>query len=245
MEEGWEEQRAEQRKHFAEMQVAYLENQLATTDMSEEQQAVAAEALRALQLEFGLTTEDALAMTDAEVILREALQGMTEEDVPAWVDAMSDFQTATEDGTITTGELEGIIGDLDDEVQKRLLELFPSAREELDRVTTSMWGLHAATEAAYGAMAGGAAAAGSMAGATPGLQHGTPHWRGGMALVGEAGPEVVALPRGSAVHSANSPVTRSVTSSTTYNTTINDRLAAALWMEQTRQQQMARANALM
>jgi hypothetical protein len=74
-------------------------------------------------------------------------------------------------------------------------------------------------------------------GGMPGLQHGTPHWRGGMALVGEAGPE--------AVHSANSPVTRSVTSSTTYNTTINDRLAAALWMEQTRQQQMARANALM
>lgn len=79
----------------------------------------------------------------------------------------------------------------------------------------------------------------------PGLQHGTSYWRGGMALVGEAGPEVVALPRGSAVYPNQSAVTRSVTSSTTYNTTINDRLAAALFLEQTRQQQMARANALM
>lgn len=34
-----------------------------------------------------------------------------------------------------------------------------------------------------------------------GLQHGTQYWRGGLALVGEAGPELVDLPRGSKVYS--------------------------------------------
>jgi hypothetical protein len=56
---------------------------------------------------------------------------------------------------------------------------------------------------------GGAAAGGSVVGAAheasaiPGFATGTMHWRGGMMLAGEHGPEIVAAPRGSQVMTAN------------------------------------------
>lgn len=79
-------------------------------------------------------------------------------------------------------------------------------------------------------------------GATTRYQHGG-RVSGGRALVGEDGPEVVDLPRGSYVHSNDSPTTQSYTRSTEYNVTITDPLAGALFLEQTRQQQMDRINA--
>jgi len=78
---------------------------------------------------------------------------------------------------------------------------------------------------------------------TTARQHGGP--AAGRTLVGEGGPEVVDLPRGSYVHSNDSPVTQSYTRSNNYNVTITDPLAGALFMEQQRQQQMERINAYM
>jgi hypothetical protein len=67
------------------------------------------------------------------------------------------------------------------------------------------------------------------------LQHGTSFFPGGLAMVGEAGPELVALPRGSQVYPAHSPQTQTFREGNTYGgdtVYINDRLAGALYLEQ-------------
>jgi len=82
------------------------------------------------------------------------------------------------------------------------------------------------------------------------LQHGTSYWGGGSAIVGEAGPELVNLPRGSAVYPNTSPQTQQhirhqgdVYNQRTYN--VSGALAMAMAQEQERQEQGQRANALM
>ena len=78
----------------------------------------------------------------------------------------------------------------------------------------------------------------------PGHQSGTMFHRGGWALVGERGPELVAIPRGSQVWPTSSPQTRAAVNNrydyggdTIY---INDRLAAALYLESRRRDRMQR-----
>lgn len=78
----------------------------------------------------------------------------------------------------------------------------------------------------------------------PGHQSGTAFHRGGLAIIGERGPELVALPRGSRVWPADSPQTRAAVNNR-YNyggdtIIINDRLAAALYMERRRHERIQR-----
>jgi len=77
-----------------------------------------------------------------------------------------------------------------------------------------------------------------------GHQSGTAFHRGGMALIGERGPELVELPRGSQVWSTSSPQTQAAVNNrydyggdTVF---INDRLAAALYLEQRRRERIQR-----
>lgn len=90
----------------------------------------------------------------------------------------------------------------------------------------------------------------------PGLQRGTPFWHGGMAWVGEGGPELVALPRGSRVFSAlqsqmmaGGPQTSISSNKTlegnTFNTTVNDASAAALLLSFIEEQRTLRLNEFM
>ena len=72
----------------------------------------------------------------------------------------------------------------------------------------------------------------------PALQHGTNYWPGGMALVGEAGPELAMLPRGARVFS--NAQSRSLTNNFGGNTTnIYDQRAAHILAEQQRRNQRA------
>jgi hypothetical protein len=86
-------------------------------------------------------------------------------------------------------------------------------------------------------------------GERPGLQHGTSYFRGGMAIVGEGGPELVALPRGSQVFPTSAPETRAamrVNNSFGGDTVIiNDKMAAAMYLDQKRRQRVARMEARM
>jgi predicted 2-oxoglutarate/Fe(II)-dependent dioxygenase YbiX len=82
------------------------------------------------------------------------------------------------------------------------------------------------------------------------LQHGTPYWGGGMAVVGEGGAEVVRMPQGAAVYPSYSQTTQNVVNNTDnrrYSTTnnVSDALAAAMVMEQQRRMETAQLNALM
>jgi len=77
-----------------------------------------------------------------------------------------------------------------------------------------------------------------------GHQSGTMFHRGGWALIGERGPELVALPRGSQVWPTSSPQSRAAVNNR-YNyggdtIYINDRLAAALYLESRRRDRMQR-----
>jgi hypothetical protein len=86
--------------------------------------------------------------------------------------------------------------------------------------------------------------------AAHGYQHGTPYHPGGLAVVGENGAEVVSMPPGSAVYPNYSQTTQNVVNNTDnrrYSTTnnVSDALAAAMIMNQQRQQERARLNALM
>jgi len=81
---------------------------------------------------------------------------------------------------------------------------------------------------------------------TPGHQAGTMFHRGGLAIIGEAGPELVAPPRGSRVWPTSAPETRAAVNNRynyggdTYNYIINDRLAMALALEQNRRRRIQR-----
>ena len=79
-------------------------------------------------------------------------------------------------------------------------------------------------------------------------QHGTMNHPGGMAIVGDAGPEALWMPPGSQVHSNQSPVTQQVMNDQrSYSRTVNvgTELALALEANRARQEQMTRANMLM
>jgi len=87
---------------------------------------------------------------------------------------------------------------------------------------------------------------GTPPGAPPGapMQAGTSFHRGGWALIGERGPELVALPRGSRVWPASAPQTRAAVNNR-YNyggdtVIINDRLASALYLESRRRRRIER-----
>ena len=76
------------------------------------------------------------------------------------------------------------------------------------------------------------------------MQSGTMFHRGGWALIGHGGPELVALPRGSRVWPASAPETRAAVNNR-YNYggdtyIINDRLAMALALEQKRHRRIQR-----
>lgn len=76
------------------------------------------------------------------------------------------------------------------------------------------------------------------------MQSGTGFHRGGWALIGERGPELVALPRGSRVWPTSAAQTRGAVNNR-YNyggdtVRINDRLAAALYLESRRRERVAR-----
>ena len=76
------------------------------------------------------------------------------------------------------------------------------------------------------------------------FQTGTAFHRGGWALIGETGPELVALPRGSRVWPMSAPQTRAAVNNR-YNyggdtVIINDRLAAALYLESRRRERIQR-----
>ena len=77
-----------------------------------------------------------------------------------------------------------------------------------------------------------------------GHQAGTAFHRGGWALIGERGPELVALPRGSRVWPTGAPETRAAVNNR-YNyggdtIYINDRLASALYLESRRRERIQR-----
>jgi len=83
---------------------------------------------------------------------------------------------------------------------------------------------------------------GGGGGVPPPLQHGTPFWRGGLAILGDRGPELVALPRGSRVWSTDAPETQAAIGNSFGGDTyiINDRLAMALALEQNRHRRIQR-----
>ena len=129
LEEGWSQEREELRRHFAEMEVAYLEHKLTSEELSGEERAAIEGAMKAIQLQFGLVTKEAMTMTEAHETLRGAVTDLTGVE---YAKMMEDWQAATEDGTISAEELRGMIEQVNDEVANRLLELFPDAANALD-----------------------------------------------------------------------------------------------------------------
>ena len=119
-----------------------------------------------------------------------------------------------------------------------------SAKEYADQMARL-----AATTADADARLAAIEARGGVAGQGPRrYQHGTANHPGGMAIVGEAGPEALWMPPGSQVHSNQSPVTQQVMNDNrSYNRTnnIGTELALALEANQAQQEQRSRANMIM
>lgn len=84
----------------------------------------------------------------------------------------------------------------------------------------------------------------NLQGPPPGMQSGTSFHRGGLALIGERGPELVALPRGSRVWPTSSPQSQAAVNNRYHyggdTVIINDRLAANLYMERRRRERIQR-----
>jgi hypothetical protein len=82
------------------------------------------------------------------------------------------------------------------------------------------------------------------------LQSGTRFARGGMAIVGERGPEAMFVPRGAQVFPTSSPQSRAAVRQTTNNiegdtVIIQDKMAAAMYLDERRRRRRERAEARM
>jgi len=91
------------------------------------------------------------------------------------------------------------------------------------------------------------AAGGFGAGGAPkGYQHGTSFYPGGMGLVGERGPEMVALPRGSQIYPSTSySNARTLNDQRSWNVTVSNQAMAGLVMNSMRQQRLDKLNQMM
>jgi len=151
-------------------------------------------------------------MSESLVEASEQAVGLTESDVEL-TDTTFNLRDAT-------GELENTVGDLqtaEENAAGATVDLGQAAEETSNRfenmrgsVDRSIGRMNMLENAALGTQRALASIEREItihvnyvtSGAAPGLQAGTMHFPGGLALVGEAGPEFVALPRGSRVYPA-------------------------------------------
>ncbi len=285
LEAGWAMEEAQLAEHFAKVEVAYLQNQLKTQELTEEQRAQTEAAMMALGLQFGLVTEESLKVADGTEAMRDAMSRMNPED---WAASMGQWQAAITDGVVSSEEMVAMVSSLDEETSKTMLEIFPQATGEMRELALMMEANAMAGDEAAASIKGAGEQSGratteverlkeqalnleenmlraAMAtealnealaktkrlqgdDGVSGLASGTSYWRGGMALVGETGPELVSLPQGSAVYSAAE--TRQIFNQQkyggdTYDVTINDPMAMAMFMEQQRQRRIMRSETVM
>ena len=156
----------------------------------------------------------------------------------ASVDALA--QLAINLGIATDGEIQASLKAYE------TVEAFGAGTLSADQYAAAMGRIgDAASEAAAKADRLAQLAPLGMGGGAKGYQHGTSFHSGGMAMVGEAGPEAVFLPRGTQVFPNQSSVTKSYSDNRVWTTTVNDQKAAALLIEQSRQTRLSRFNATM
>jgi hypothetical protein len=200
------------------------------------------EALGALAEHLGIATDAEIQHTMDAYRLVEAFGAgkISAEELEA---GFTNLGRAEEEAYFATEAMAGELRDLHKDAG--------DMRAPLDEVSGGLRGVEGAARAAQAALAAIERQVNInidyKVGERPGLQHGTDYFQGGVAMVGEGGPELVALPRGSRVFPSYSPVTRQAISNRFEGDRvyINDRMAAAMYLDQRRRQRVARLEARM